>query len=86
MILDEATSATDAQSEVLIHDALKSFSRGRTVFLITHSMTPSVLDLVTRIVVMDAGRIVASGTHEQLLESCPHYERLYSAKSATRAA
>jgi subfamily B ATP-binding cassette protein MsbA len=86
MILDEATSATDAQSEVLIHDALKSFCRGRTVFLITHSMTPSVLDLVTRIVVMDAGRIVATGTHEQLLETCPHYERLYSAKSATRAA
>jgi subfamily B ATP-binding cassette protein MsbA len=86
MILDEATSATDAQSEALIHDSLKSFSQNRTVFLITHSMTPSVLDLVTRIVVMDAGRIVATGTHGQLLENCPQYEQLYSAKSTARAA
>jgi ABC-type multidrug transport system fused ATPase/permease subunit len=86
LILDEATSATDAQSEALIHDALKSFCSNRTVFLITHAMTPGVLDLVTRIIVMDAGRILASGTHEQLLESCPLYQRLYSAKSVARAA
>ena len=56
------------------------------VLLITHSITPSVLDLVTRIVVMDAGCILATGTHEHLLESCPLYERLYLARTAARAA
>lgn len=77
LILDEATSAIDAQSEALIHESLRHFSQGRTTFLITHSVSQSILDFVTRIVVMEEGRLVASGTHGQLLAECPVYQRLF---------
>jgi subfamily B ATP-binding cassette protein MsbA len=79
LILDEATSATDAESESLIHQTLQEFVKGRTTFLITHLMSKSLLDLVTRIVVMENGKIVGQGTHEQLLLTCPLYERLFNA-------
>ncbi|HUE13355.1 MAG TPA: ABC transporter ATP-binding protein [Planctomycetaceae bacterium] len=80
LILDEATSATDAQSEMLIHEALQSFVKGRTTFLITHAVTPSVLELVHKIAVMDHGQLVAFGPHEELLANCPAYERLFHAR------
>ncbi|QDU36509.1 Putative multidrug export ATP-binding/permease protein [Maioricimonas rarisocia] len=86
LILDEATSAADAESAKLIYEALKSFVPGRTAFIITHSMTPALLDLVTRVVVMDQGQVVASGTHESLLQSCPTYARLYHTPSLGKAA
>jgi subfamily B ATP-binding cassette protein MsbA len=86
LILDEATSAADAQSEAFIHNALESFANGRTVFIITHSMTPALLKLVDRIVVMQSGAIVASGTHEEMLNTCSVYESLCRAKSFARAA
>ena len=77
LILDEATSAIDSQSEFLIHKALAEFVRGRTTFIITHSVTNSILELVSRIVVMDQGRLCAVGTHAELLDSCPVYRTLY---------
>ncbi|MDB5338708.1 MAG: Xenobiotic-transporting ATPase, partial [Planctomycetaceae bacterium] len=61
LILDEATSAIDAQSEFLIHKALATFTKDRTTFIITHSVSQSILDLVTRIVVMEQGQLVAIG-------------------------
>ena len=86
LILDEATSATDAESEHLIHQTLKEFVRGRTVMLITHQMSQSLLDFVTRIVVMDQGQVVADGTHAHLLATNPIYQRLFQAPSRREAA
>ena len=83
LILDEATSAADAESESLIHQTLKSFVKGRTTFLISHTISNSLLEFVTRIVVMEKGTVIASGSHEQLLESCPIYHRLYHSPSRT---
>lgn len=78
LILDEATSAIDALSEGLIHQALKKFVKGRTTFIITHSIDKSLLDIITRIVVMEKGEIIATGTHEQLMKNCFLYQRLFS--------
>jgi ABC-type transport system involved in cytochrome bd biosynthesis fused ATPase/permease subunit len=77
LILDEATSAIDAQSEQLIFESLESFVSNRITFLITHSMTQGLLRLVTRVAVMDQGRLIALGPHAELLQSCPTYRRLY---------
>lgn len=76
LILDEATSAVDSVSEETIHKVLKQFAIGRTVFIISHVLNRTFLDLVSRIVVMDQGRIVATGTHNELMESCPAYRAL----------
>ena len=80
MILDEATSAIDAQSERLIHQTLREFAHGRTVFLITHAVSQGILDFVDRIVIMQEGRLIAAGPHEMLMEVCPAYRRLYRAQ------
>ena len=74
LILDEATSQIDAESEAHINAALAEFCRGRTALLIAHRL--STVHNADRIVVMDCARIVAQGTHEQLLGSCDLYQRL----------
>lgn len=84
LILDEATSAVDAQSESLIHQCLGDFVKGRTVFLITHSVTPDILQFVSRIAVMEHGQLLAIGPHDQLVQSCPAYQKLFRAQSAAQ--
>jgi ATP-binding cassette subfamily B protein/subfamily B ATP-binding cassette protein MsbA len=77
LILDEFTSAIDLESEAAIHRAVKEFKRGRTTFLITHTL--QVLELADRILVLDEGRVVAIGTHTELLATCAMYQRLNQA-------
>lgn len=74
LILDEATSQIDAESEHHINMAITEFCKGRTALVIAHRLS-TVLN-ADRIVVMDAGRIVDQGRHEQLLERCELYRRL----------
>ena len=75
LILDEATSQIDLESEQAIQQALESFIRNRTTLIITHRL--AVLSLADRIVVMEAGRIVDAGTHEEMLARCGLYRRLH---------
>ena len=74
LILDEATSQIDVESERLIHQVLEKFVRGRTVVMITHR--PSSLALADRIVVMDQGRIVDVGCFDELADRCNLFRRL----------
>lgn len=74
LILDEATSQIDVESERLIHKVLEEFIRGRTTLMITHR--PSTLELASRIVVMDAGRIIDVGSYRELAGRCEHFRRL----------
>jgi len=74
LILDEATSQIDADSEAKINRALESFRAGRTTFIIAHRLS-TVVDC-NMIVVMDAGRIVDHGTHHELLDRCEIYRTL----------
>jgi len=74
LMLDEATSAIDAESEDLINDSIRGFSEGRTVLMIAHRM--ATIMAADRIIVMEDGRVVDDGTHEELLARCTLYERL----------
>lgn len=74
LLLDEATSALDAQSEYLIQQALPSLMAGRTTLVIAHRL--ATVQHAERIAVIDQGRLVAVGTHRQLIEDSPLYARL----------
>jgi subfamily B ATP-binding cassette protein HlyB/CyaB len=76
LILDEATSALDYESERIVQENMGAISKGRTVFVIAHRL--STVRHCDRIVVIDKGRIVECGSHEQLLELNGYYARLHS--------
>lgn len=86
LILDEPTSAIDAQSEHLIYESLREFVKGRTAILITHCLTPTLLEFLDRIVVLDRGRVVAHGKHTELLSTCPVYQTLWASQTQRAAA
>lgn len=74
LLLDEATSALDAESELLVQDALKALMKDRATLVIAHRL--ATVRSADRIVVLEAGRIVASGTHADLSEAGGLYARL----------
>jgi subfamily B ATP-binding cassette protein MsbA len=75
LILDEATSQVDLESEQAIQEVLEEFARGRTTVIITHRL--AILSLADRIVAMQAGRIIDVGTHQEMINRCGLYRRLH---------
>jgi ATP-binding cassette subfamily B protein len=71
LILDDATSAVDVQVEQEIHEALQVLMQGRTTLIVAHRL--STIGLAERVVLLDGGRIIADGTHAELLETTPLY-------------
>ncbi|AVQ33372.1 ABC transporter ATP-binding protein [Staphylococcus muscae] len=76
LILDEATSALDLESEAIIQDALETLSHDRTTLIVAHRL--STITHADRIVVIENGQIVESGSHEELMQRQGAYQRLYN--------
>ena len=83
LILDDATSSVDARTEAEIRRGLDEALRGRTTFIVAHRL--STISLADEIVVLDEGRVVDRGTHEELLDRCPLYREIADYGLADRA-
>jgi ATP-binding cassette subfamily B protein len=81
LVLDDATSAVDPAKEHEIRDALATVMRGRTTLVIAHR--PATIELADRVVLLDEGRISASGSHHELLETNEKYRSVLAAMTST---
>tara|TARA_B100000214_G_scaffold172569_1_gene124109 strand:- start:3315 stop:5024 length:1710 start_codon:yes stop_codon:yes gene_type:complete len=79
LILDEATSSLDAESEKLVQEALGNLMKGRTSLVIAHRI--STIKLADEIIVLDAGKIIEKGNHEELINQKGHYKKLFELQS-----
>jgi len=84
LVLDDATSSVDATKEHEIRDALRAVMAGRTTIVIAHR--PATIRLAERVVLLDGGRIVAEGTHEELVEGNARYRQVLAQADAEEAA
>ncbi|NLF03155.1 MAG: ATP-binding cassette domain-containing protein, partial [Anaerolineales bacterium] len=78
LILDDSTSSVDVETETRIQDALEDMMRGRTSFVVAQRI--STVLKADKIVVIDRGRIVAQGTHAELMRSSPIYREIYESQ------
>jgi ATP-binding cassette subfamily B protein len=83
LVLDEATSSVDTETERMIQDALNNLVEGRTAFVIAHRL--STLKHANRIIVLEDGKIAEMGTHEQLMDGGGTYHKLVSMQSEMAA-
>ena len=81
LIFDEATSQLDTESEKLVQDAINNLMQGRTVIVIAHRL--STVTHADKIVVIDKGRIIGMGSHDELFNTNPLYKKLYEMQFAT---
>ena len=84
LILDDSTSALDAKSEKLVQEALEKELKDTTTFIIAEKIV-SVMN-ADKIIVLDNGRLVAQGTHQELLENSPIYQEIYATQKAREKA
>jgi ATP-binding cassette subfamily B protein len=84
LVLDDATSAIDVSTEEAIHHALETLMEGRTTVIIAHRL--STISLADRVLLLDEGRVVASGTHAELLRSEPRYVEVLARSDDRNAA
>ena len=82
LILDEATTHADAENETRLQQAVERLGRGKTLLLIAHRLS-TIIDM-DRIVVMDQGKILAQGSHAELLKHCALYRRMWDQCRTTR--
>ena len=80
LILDEATSSIDTRTEKIVQDGMDKLMQGRTTFVIAHRL--STVKNADCIMVLENGRIIERGTHEQLIEQKGRYYQLYTGKTA----
>jgi ATP-binding cassette subfamily B protein len=84
LVLDEATSSVDTRTEIHIQEGLLKLMEGRTSFVIAHRL--STIRDADQVLVIDEGRIVERGTHQQLLDQRGFYHRLYNSQFKGKAA